>query len=217
MRRLLAISLLFAIPSTLAAQRMGFSHFSGRPGGFHRSGSDRAGFNGYGPAAYYPLFDPFFSDYPSDVAYPAAPQPMVFMMQAAAPPAPDPTPPSQPLMIELQGGRYVQVSGNQPSRSQVIDRVSASQPPVQSAATTVPQPQPVSTILVFRDGHRQEISAYTIADATLYAAADYYNSGAWNQKIALSSLNLPETVAANHSRGVQFRLPSSPNEVIVGP
>jgi hypothetical protein len=213
MRRLFVISLLFAIPTTLAAQRMGFAHFSGRPVGFNHSGYRRG-------AAYYPapFLDSYYPGYASDVAYPAPPQPMVFVMQtASAPPAPDPTPPSEPLMIELQGNRYVQVSGKEPSQSQTMDHVTAAQPPTHSAATIAPRPQSTSTVLVFRDGHRQEISTYTIADATLYAAADYYNSGAWNQKIPLASLNLPETLAANHSRGLPFRLPASPNEVILGP
>ena len=209
MRRLLLISLLLAFPSYLLGQRMGFARFSGPRAGFHR---------GNAHAVYYPLFDPLYDGYAPDVAYSAPPQPMVFVTQApSAPPAPNPMPPPQPLMIELQGDRYVQVSGNETSQPQMINRVPAAQPPVHSTETTAPQPQPASTILVFRDGHRQEISAYTIANGTLYASADYYNSGAWNQQIALSSLNLPETLAANQSRGVEFRLPTSPIEVILGP
>jgi hypothetical protein len=31
----------------------------------------------------------------------------------------------------------------------------------------------------------------------------------------LSALNLADTVAANQSRGITFRLPAAPNEVIV--
>jgi hypothetical protein len=77
--------------------------------------------------------------------------------------------------------------------------------------------QSVSAVLVYRDGHRQETSSYTIADGILYASADYATTGAWNQKIALSSLNVPETVATNSSRGLHFQLPAAPNEVIVGP
>lgn len=61
------------------------------------------------------------------------------------------------------------------------------------------------------------MQSWRIADGILYAASDYYRSGTWNQKIALSSLFLPETIAANQQRGVQFRLPTAANEVIVGP
>lgn len=210
MRQLLLIPLLLAAPLSMTAQRAGFAHFSGRGAGFNRSGFRRS--------VYYPVpfLDSSYSGYGSDVAYPA-PQPIVFMMQTAPVPAvSDPAPPPQPLIIELQGDRYVQVSGDGVSQAQTIDRVPAPSS-VQSPPATTPPPHLVSTILVFHDGRRQEVSAYTIAAGTLYAAADYYNSGAWNQKISLASLNLPETIAANQSHGVQFRLPAAPNEVIVGP
>jgi hypothetical protein len=72
-------------------------------------------------------------------------------------------------------------------------------------------------VLVFRDGHREEVSNYTIADGILYTAGDPYTGGSWNKKIELSSLNLPETVKSNHLRGVRFHLPSAPNEVVVRP
>ena len=71
--------------------------------------------------------------------------------------------------------------------------------------------------LVFRDGHREQVFDYTIADGVLYAHADYFTTGSWNRKIELSSLNLSETVKSNQSQGVRFQLPSAPNEVIVGP
>ncbi len=72
-------------------------------------------------------------------------------------------------------------------------------------------------VLVFRDGHREEVSEYTIADGALYTRTDYYTAGSWNRQIELSALNLPDTVKSNQSRGVRFQLPSSPNEVIVRP
>ena len=78
-------------------------------------------------------------------------------------------------------------------------------------------PELVPAILIFRDGHREEVSEYTIADGSLYTRADYYTNGSWNRKIELSSLNLSETVRSNQSRGVRFQLPSFPNEVIVRP
>jgi hypothetical protein len=122
-------------------------------------------------------------------------------------------------MIELRGDRYVQVSGAQNSDSEVIDRGTAQlsrQPwspdnPRAAAASS----EPVTAILVFRDGHREEVSGYTIADGILYARADYYTDGTWNRRIPLSSLNLAETVNANSSRGIRFQLPTAPNEVIV--
>ena len=72
-------------------------------------------------------------------------------------------------------------------------------------------------VLVFRDGHREQVSTYTIADGILYTSGDYYTNGSWNKKIELSSLNIPETVSSNRSQGVNFQLPSAPNEVMVRP
>jgi len=120
-------------------------------------------------------------------------------------------------MIELQGDRYVQVSGDQSSQAQMVDSYSGSQSSAQPRSSPRSQPPPSAAVLVFRDGHRQEVSAYTIADGVLYASADYATTGMWNQSIELASLNVPETVATNSSRGLRFQLPSAPNEVIVGP
>lgn len=216
MRRLLLIPLLIAMPLTGAAQRMGFAHFPGHSPGLRTSDFHRDRY----PGAYYtlPLFYPFDSDYVSSAAYPAPSQPTVILLQAPPTAAqPEPPAPAQPLMIELQGDHYVQISGDQVSAAQMIDRMPSTQQAIHTASTTSPKLQRTSTVLVFRDGHDEEISDYTIADGVLYAAADYYTSGSWNQKIALSSLNLPETITSNRARGVQFHVPSSPNEVIVGP
>jgi hypothetical protein len=135
--------------------------------------------------------------------------------------------PAEPLLIELQGDRYVRVSGEGDSGAQVIDGDTINRPTdqTQDEAQSVPRfsmtPRPIAVsaqaTLVFRDGHREEIGAYTITDGILYASGDYYSNGSWNHKVELSSLDLTETVSANRSRGVRFQLPSSPNEVIVGP
>jgi len=211
MRRLVVILTLFGTPAMLCAQRMSGAHLSGHAAGFHQ--------HGFGRTVYYPLpfFDPYDSRYVPDAAYPAPSQPVIYMLQTpAAPAAPAATPPAEPLMIELQGDRYVQVGGDAVAASQTIDRMPAGSLAQQSLTTPTP-PKQAATILVFRDGRHQEISTYTIADGALYAASDYYISGTWNQNIAMASLNLPETVVLNQQRGVQFRLPTAPNEVIVGP
>jgi hypothetical protein len=256
MRILAAITLLTAISPWASAQRMsGFSPHPGVPAapGFMGNGFTGNGFGGRGfagngfaqrgfahgnhafPGGFaVPFFnDGLYSDLLS-TGYPAASQPPVFVMQAppAAPtsaaaafPAPEP-----PLMIELQGDRYVQVSGEAKSAAQMqtIDGGSAATSTTAAAAGKASRPasgqlvqaaekQTMLATLVFRDGHREEISDYTITNGVVYAKADYYNSGSWNRKIELSSLNLPETVQVNESHGLNFHLPSAPNEVIVGP
>ncbi len=222
MRPLLLITLLALLTPYASAQRLvsASPHFAS---GLHRGGHQRAFF--------YPLafFDPFYSDYLSSTGYSVASQPPVVIIQAppAAAPAQNRFPsPAQPLMIELQGDRYVRVSGPeawgaemiQPEEGGQMQATPSEQRRPSSAAVPATAARDLApTVLIFRDGHREEASDYTIADGILYASADRYTTGSWNRKIELSSLNLPETVETNRSRGVRFQLPTSPNEVIVRP
>jgi hypothetical protein len=57
------------------------------------------------------------------------------------------------------------------------------------------------TVLVFRDGHKLEVTNYAIMGQTLYVFDPR------TQKIALSDLDVPATIKANDDRGVEFRLP----------
>ncbi len=212
MRPLLLITLLTALVPSVNAQRMAAPpHFATH---FSRGGHARS--------FLYPLAfsDPFYSDY--DTGYPAASQPPVVIVQPppAAAPITDPSP-AEPLTIELQGDRYVRISGEESSRAQMIDptlplgsktrRLSA------PAIHAVDAAQLPIAVLLFRDGHREETTSYTIADGVLYISASPYTGGPWIRKIELSSLNLPETISSNQSRGIKFQLPSAPNEVLVGP
>ncbi len=227
MHRLLSITLLLltllAAPC-MNAQRMGSA--SPRFPGNH-SGA------GHARAFFYPLAfsDPFYSDYLSSTGYPVASQPPVIILQtppSASQPERLSSPgesPAQPLMIELQGDRYVRVSGEEMPGTQFIDSET-----VDGAGTSGRKPRasdsviPAATakelapaVLVFRDGRSEEVSEYMIADGVLYTRSDYYTTGSWNRKIALSSLNLSETIKSNQSRGVRFQLPTAPNEVTIGP
>jgi hypothetical protein len=206
-----------------------------------------------GAFPYTSLSFPFFGDSfnPDDIystGYPVASQPPVILLQAARALAgsadylgridnartdnarTDHEPsPSQPLMIELQNGRYVRVNstaadGEALPLKLAPDAVESNQPqPAKStrsnstrpaiAAASPPHDLPPA-LLVFRDGHSEEVRDYTIADGILYARGDYYTDGYWTKKIELSTLNVPETLQANHDRGIKFILPSSPNEVI---
>ena len=133
---------------------------------------------------------------------------------------------SDSLLIELQNGRYVRVPGaatnDDPRLLNVTPNHAASSSATSSSAqaplvaTASPQSLPPA-ILIFRDGHSEEVRDYTIADGILYARGDYYTDGYWNKKIDLAALNVPQTLQANADRGVKFVLPSSPNEVITRP
>ncbi|HEV2470218.1 MAG TPA: hypothetical protein VGS78_13595 [Candidatus Sulfotelmatobacter sp.] len=222
MRFLALLTLLSAFAPSVLAQRMGHGAppYAGR---FTRLqvGSQFHHDRGFPGSFYSPFGYGFFPPdlYADDGAATPQPSQPVIVMQAPAAPAPieDATvPAAEPLMIELQGDRYVQVSGTEDSSSQRID-----QPLTRASKSTSDRdqpPQPNSPVLlVFRDGHSEEISSYTIENGTLYSTADYYTAGSWNRKIELSSLNIPATLNSNRSRGVPFMLPTAPNEVVVGP
>lgn len=226
MRTPLLIAVLASIAPVMHAQRMVSAPPRFAPG--HNRGAHARAF-------FYPLAfsDPFYSDYLSSTGSSVVSQPPVIVVQAS-PATTVPVPeraPSQPLMIELQGGRYVRVSGEGTSgtgsdaesktETKMIDLMPDSARQQQRSAGAGIHAgaagQLARTILVFDDGHREEVSEYTIADGVLYARSDYYANGSWTRKIKLSSLNLPETVSSNQARGLRFQLPSAPNEVIVGP
>lgn len=239
MRSLAVIALLSAITPALSAQRTAaaFPHFSPPPQPVSPVTSSRLvsrpafdrlhRFNGMGPfrSLLYPLgilSDALDSDALASLGYPVASQPPVIMMQA--PPAANPVAvqapsPAQPLMIELQGDRYVRISGGDNSGAEIINQPSSPAPLSRSLPPThtVAAPELAPAALIFRDGHREEVSDYTIADGILYARGNYYADGSWNRKIELTALNLPETIKVNDSRGVHFQLPTAPNEVVTRP
>jgi hypothetical protein len=167
-----------------------------------------------------------YADYPSEPGVMEAPPPQVIIVQMppaaeAAPVEPRP----EPLLIELQGDRYVRLTGGANGTAgrgtTTLDYAepapSKSMParPAQQAKPAPPELVPV--VLVYRDGHREQIREYTIADGVIYARGDYWTDGFWNKKIQLGALDLPATEKASQGLGSQFVLPTSPNEVMVRP
>jgi hypothetical protein len=226
-----------------AAARMG-SMLNFAPSG-HRQGSPR-----FSPWSF--LADPFLSGLPGSSDPPKASSPVIRWPSAAenlAPPGDQGPQQGQPLLIELRGDRYVQISssgteseehsgqpdyfremsgraGAKSGRSQADvgkTNVLSSRPRVSRGqgntknglAAGVRQHELASTVLVYRDGRREEVREYSIADGVLYARGDYYVVGYWNKKIELVALDLPQTMKANQERGVKFVLPDSPNHVVM--
>jgi len=72
-------------------------------------------------------------------------------------------------------------------------------------------------VLVFRDGHKDEVSEYTIMSGTIYSKTDYWTTGSWTRKIQVADLDVPATLKLNRERGLKFALPGSPNEVVIRP
>lgn len=184
----------------------------------------------YGSAAYpylYPYYDPdYYPGYSSGrAAAPAAPATRVVVVQTPRPRAEaPPPPPPESLVLELQGNHWVRITSS--GRTETASQSSKKGPaqasslrtitPQQSAALEAPRELPPA-VLVFRDGHKEEITRYTIVGGTIYTNEEYWNSGSWTKKVPLAELNVPATLELNRERGARFTLPSGPGQIVVRP
>lgn len=196
------------------------AHAQGRGGGFRGRGAGagaRAGrrggsrpYYGYGwgylPPPYYD--DGYESGYvPAEPPYPAYP------VAAEQPPAPAPEPkPIVPLLIEEgSNGQWVRV----PNGSDLPAASTGAPQSQNSAVTAAPAPKLPPAVIVFRDGHQEEVERYTIQGNVLYTGSDYWRTGSWTRKIPVSDLDIPATLKVNQDRGAKFDLPSSPSQIMV--
>ena len=172
----------------------------------------------------YPYFN---SDYGDEVIESAQPQVIVVPASAPAPPAAPPVP-LESLLIEWQGDHFVRTTMSSAAGQAAPDysEKAFSEKPVarspfrgQPAVKDSVQPprELLPAVLVFRDGHREEVSDYTIMNGAMYSKADYWTSGSWTKKIQIADLDVPATMRINQERGVKFALPTSPNEVVMRP
>jgi hypothetical protein len=162
-------------------------------------------------------FVPFYSDYNSEPGVSELPSPQIIVMQSAhpAPPAPLAKPPES-LVLELQANHWVRITNY--GQSEAGRQASDLQP---DATRRTPEPESATqlprAVLVFRDGHKEEIGKYTIMGTTVYTSADYWSSGSWTRKVQIAELDVPATLKLNQERGAKFSLPSGPNEVMIRP
>jgi len=245
--QLLLLATVAAFPAA-QAQRAGApshasaAHSHSSPASFARGGSPYSSASRrLSPLAspYSSLPFPFLGDSfdPSDIyssGYPVASQPPPFLMEALrslgggpatgsmgpamdAVSAREPSS-SEPLMIELQNGRYVRVKGSAADgEAAPISLSKDSSAELSRVAAATASPILPAAVLIFHDGHRIEVHDYSIANGSLYARGDFYTDGYWNKKIDLANLDVAQTQQANLDRNVKFVLPASPNEVITRP
>jgi len=176
------------------------------------------------PASLY-LGTPFWAD---DYYSNGEQAPQVYVIQGPSAPQQrsdfEKPKPIVPVMIELQGDRYIRYAPGEASNSQ-SGSASAASSAIRAVSsktntTSFASPTPVEeapAVFVFRDGHREESSDYSIISGVIYSRGDYWTSGSWSKKILLADLDVPATMQANRERGVHFRLPNAPNEVITRP
>lgn len=163
------------------------------------------------------LFPPYF--YPDDEFdyEPEAPPAQTGVAQPAQSPAPAASP-IEPLLLENHDGQWVRVpTGNQMAITQTDSlQTSNLQPGIaQPAYAAPPLTKLPPAVIVFRDGHMEEMGKYLIQGDFLYAASDYWTTGSWTRKIPLAELDIPASLKLNKERGAKFNLPSAPNEVVV--
>ncbi len=160
----------------------------------------------------YPYYVPYYIPY-----YPAMDYEGPAEDSAAAQDPPD-TYEGGPTIFDRRG------SGSPAANDYVAERPRAAVPrppaPVAAAsddpprAAQVPDPpaaaQPVialqATILIFKDGHKQQIGNYAIVGSNLYDLTP-----GRRQKVALTDLDLDATQKANDDEGNDFRLPQLPD------
>jgi hypothetical protein len=232
MFRWLSIALLAAtawVPISSAQLHTGFGRGGGTRGiGLHR-GAHRL------TRGFYPGSPYFYSDYDSGEPYPiysdfqpgetsvASAPPQILVVQPASAGDSARSTRSRPLLIERRGDRYVRFGGAQ----EAPNTGPSAQPDYEASAVTKPTQsatekkrmealagEPASAILVYRDGHREEIAGYAIADGVIYVRGDYWQNGSWTKHIPLAALNPSATIQANQQRGVKFIVPSASNVVI---
>jgi hypothetical protein len=227
MLRLAALALLAAIwsPGLLAQTRMAVSSMRPAPtarppapagttgqrastviiggrGGHHRRFARSPFFYG-DPYFYSDFYEPYEAEY-------AKPEPVA--QPAPAPPEPvksEPIP--DPVLLELRGNDWVRVT----SFSNVMP--AAENNVVESGKKFEAQKNTPPAVLVYRDGHSEEVGSYSIIAGVIYAKSDYWSSGAWTKNIQIADLDIPATLRENQQRGVKFELPSGPNEVMIRP
>jgi hypothetical protein len=122
-------------------------------------------------------------------------------------------------LIEWQGDRYVRFGGaalkdESGSAAHPDYAEPASARAAASPLAASPLKDQAPTVLVYRDGHREEIPDYAIADGVIYVRGSEWQKGAWTKPIPLSALDPNATLQANQERGVKFLLPSAANVVI---
>jgi hypothetical protein len=195
---------------------------------------------GTGHRTHFPRALNLGSAFLSDYFAPYDTSPSVIVVQAPTPPVERPPlqteepRPAAPLMIEWQGDRYVRRTAESES-----DAASQHPPPVSNdsrSSTVAPASRRLSggsralapsetsaasalppATFIFRDGHREHSSDYSIISGVIYARGDYWSTGSWSKQIPLAQLDLPATFKANQEQGVPFRVPAAPNEVITRP
>src|SRR5262249_2099404 len=131
------------------------------------------------------------------------PQPAPVVQEEKLEPLPD------PVLLELHGNQWVRVTNFGEASQQALN--------TSAKGGSQPTKEIPPALLVYRDGHSEEVSSYSIIGEAIYPKSDYWSSGSWTRTIQIADLDIPATLKQNQQRGVKFNLPSGPNEVVIRP
>jgi hypothetical protein len=193
------------------------SRFGGRTGFTHAG--HRRNFTGsvFLAAPYFYPDDEYDNEPVSSVA-----PPVQVVVVAPVPPPVQARAPVESLIVEYHDGQWVRIptGGQLPSLPQSTQPGSTQASSLRTGTasqmeTAQPSPALPPAVLVFRDGHREEVERYVIQGGVINARADYWSTGSWTRKIPIAELDVPATLKLNEERGGKFNLPSGPNEIVV--
>ena len=160
------------------------------PNPYNRRSYRGYGYGGYGYGYGYAV--PYYYVYPSDdPGYGSGGGPYLY----SGPPQGQTPPVEQTLHIIVDSA---------PQKVAPREQIADDQPPRPAPLASLPEAKPgVPTILVFRDGHKQDVTNYAIMGQTVYIFDNR------TKKIALADLDIPATVKANDDQGVEFQVPKT--------
>lgn len=205
------------------AMRNGPVGLRGGPGGSRFGHARHSGSAGHGRRfiGAYGFSPYFYEDSETESVEPPPAQVIVMPPAPAATPA-QPARPAESLLLERHGDTWVRISASGDAHpvagdlSVGLTTDSAHTTSQRAGAALPPTPIPPA-ILIFRDGHTEQVEKYVIVGTTLYTSSNYWSTGSWTKKIPIAHLNVPETLKLNQQRGAKFALPSGPTEVMMRP
>ena len=168
----------------------------------------------YSGFPFYTYYDYYDSDY--DPVTSEEPPANFVVAQPEQPPVPVASP-VEAVVLENHDGQWVRI----PSGSHLPISPGYSQPQASSLGpksigeASQPPTKLPPAVLVFRDGHQEEIERYVVQGDSLYTGADYWSTGSWTRRIHIAELDVPASVRLNAARGGKFSLPARPYEVVV--
>ena len=219
-----ALLLMASLPEAAPAQHHG-AMGSGSPahvgGRLPLRGGGRLIHRGRHSGVYYPYFwwgDDYGPDsWDETQEAPLPPENVISSREPDRPPAAL-TKPAESLLLEYHEGQWVRIPTGSSVPIGPQQRALAQGSTAAKYASATEPPPPVKlppAVLVFRDGHQEQVAKYVVQGNILSTNVDYWATGSWTRRISIADLDVPATVKVNAERGGSFRLPTRANEVVV--